>query len=405
FAVAGDTRLRSLEKDDVAAASTVYQNGSMFGSISGAILASGGGGISGAHLVAEDSSGAPASSTLSHADGTFSIQGLPQGSYTVYAEPLDGPVVGHNLSLGISGQKIDTGFGTTFFGGASNPTSVFVNTGSNTSLGTITARAQTTMRLSSSSPSAVHPGDTTTITASGAGLDSQDTPSITGSGFTITSSAVSAGSVSLTVSVGSNALTGLHSIHVVRLSGDARVLTGAVEVRNAAPSLSAISPTSGTPGTPITLTGKNLGSGGTAILGSGIVESPSATGTTASFACPTVDSGTYDVTFQNADGQFAAIKKAFTVTGGSSPSAPSGGNSPPPAITPSAFANNPTPAPTAPAQSAPSSVPMGGGGGGGGGSSCELEPAPVPASTLAPLAALALALCLARFGRARTISS
>ncbi|HEY0591886.1 MAG TPA: carboxypeptidase regulatory-like domain-containing protein [Thermoanaerobaculia bacterium] len=66
------------------------------------------GGVFGAQVVAVDANGAPVSSTLTAADGTFELAGLPPGHYRVYAEPLDGPVETKNLS-GVW-RDVQTGF-------------------------------------------------------------------------------------------------------------------------------------------------------------------------------------------------------------------------------------------------------------------------------------------------------
>jgi hypothetical protein len=48
--------------------------------------------VFGAIVVAVNASGQPAASTLSDPSGLYTIQGLPAGSYTVYAEPLNGRI-------------------------------------------------------------------------------------------------------------------------------------------------------------------------------------------------------------------------------------------------------------------------------------------------------------------------
>lgn len=49
--------------------------------------------VMGAHVVVVDSeSGEPIASTITNILGRFEIKAIPQGTYTVYAEPLDGPI-------------------------------------------------------------------------------------------------------------------------------------------------------------------------------------------------------------------------------------------------------------------------------------------------------------------------
>jgi len=56
------------------------------------------GGVFAAHVVAVNSKGSPVASALTGRDGKFEIRGLPEGDYSYYAEPLNGPVDRSNLS-------------------------------------------------------------------------------------------------------------------------------------------------------------------------------------------------------------------------------------------------------------------------------------------------------------------
>jgi len=56
------------------------------------------GGIFAAQVVAVNDKGEPVSTGLSDKDGNFSLQGVPTGTYRIYAEPLDGPFNVQNLS-------------------------------------------------------------------------------------------------------------------------------------------------------------------------------------------------------------------------------------------------------------------------------------------------------------------
>jgi uncharacterized protein (TIGR03437 family) len=88
----GRTRGRSLEMDDRIVASVIYPAGGFLtstGSIVGRVRDGSGGAIFGAHVVAVDSNGNVIAGALSQPDGGYSIQGLPPGSYTTYAEPID----------------------------------------------------------------------------------------------------------------------------------------------------------------------------------------------------------------------------------------------------------------------------------------------------------------------------
>jgi hypothetical protein len=103
------SNLTALSWDDLAGIATLYPKSSpdvATGAISGTVT-KGGAGIFGAHVYAEPTSGGQPYGgsirltpvgTLTRPDGTYTIQGLPPGSYTVTAEPLDGPVSGSDVS-------------------------------------------------------------------------------------------------------------------------------------------------------------------------------------------------------------------------------------------------------------------------------------------------------------------
>jgi uncharacterized protein (TIGR03437 family) len=89
--IAGRTNNRILGSDDIIAASVAYPAPgflSSTGTIRGRVR-DGSTNIFGAHVVAVDANGNVRASAISQPDGSYSIQGLPPASYTVYAEPLD----------------------------------------------------------------------------------------------------------------------------------------------------------------------------------------------------------------------------------------------------------------------------------------------------------------------------
>ena len=88
----GRIKGRTLEPDDTIAASVIYPApgfAASTGVLQGRVRDGGGAGIFGAQIVAVDSNGNVTSGALSQPDGGYSIQGLPPGAYTVYAEPID----------------------------------------------------------------------------------------------------------------------------------------------------------------------------------------------------------------------------------------------------------------------------------------------------------------------------
>ncbi|MDP9360638.1 MAG: matrixin family metalloprotease [Acidobacteriota bacterium] len=74
------------------------------------------GGIFAAQVVAVNDRGEPVATALSDKSGNFMLQGIPSGTYRIYAEPLDGPVNVQNLSGFWQTAKV-TSFPTQFAGG------------------------------------------------------------------------------------------------------------------------------------------------------------------------------------------------------------------------------------------------------------------------------------------------
>ena len=96
----GMTYQRNLSADDIAGISTLYPpaNFSSTGTLSGKVRTTGNVAVYGAIVVAVNASGQPVASTVSDPSGNYSIQGLPAGTYTVFAEPLAGRIGTQNIS-------------------------------------------------------------------------------------------------------------------------------------------------------------------------------------------------------------------------------------------------------------------------------------------------------------------
>jgi hypothetical protein len=108
-------RLPRLGSDDQLAIKAMYPSAEARreNSAIGGSVRSDGAPLFGAQVVAMNSQGVPVASTLSAADGSFNFPALPDGNYTFYAEPLDGPVEARNLS-GVWRGLTARSFRTTF---------------------------------------------------------------------------------------------------------------------------------------------------------------------------------------------------------------------------------------------------------------------------------------------------
>lgn len=99
------------------------------GTLSGTVRTSGGIAVPGAHVVALDSTGAAVVGDVSRPDGSYLLTGLYPGTYTVYAEPLDGVTIEQDLAQSEFMNSFYP-FVTTFVGGNASPSSVTVTAGS-----------------------------------------------------------------------------------------------------------------------------------------------------------------------------------------------------------------------------------------------------------------------------------
>lgn len=109
-----DDAKTNLDGDDSNAISTIYPARDFNGAtaaIHGNVAGSSGP-LFGAQVVAVDANGAPAATGLSDREGNYEIR-VPAGSYSLYVEPLDGPVGPQNLS-GVWRDGSDQGFRTEF---------------------------------------------------------------------------------------------------------------------------------------------------------------------------------------------------------------------------------------------------------------------------------------------------
>ncbi|MGE3164552.1 MAG: IPT/TIG domain-containing protein [Planctomycetota bacterium] len=324
FAATEITLPRALTLDDHAGAANLYPAGATTGSVSGTVRRSGDSSVViGAHVVAINDDGVVVASTYSGSDGTFTISPIPADTYQIYAEPIDQPVTGANLSSDIGGSA-QTNFATTFLGGNATPTSVAVTPGSSNAVGTLTVPATGPFNLTAatSQPVAAPRGNFAAITIFGTGLDGADeTVSVSGTGVTLFWSSFTNGGnprYSLILQILSTAEPGPRNITVSNAANEIAVLTGVVQVVEPSPTISMVTPSFGSSGggTAVTITGTNFVTGMTVFFGDTLATAVSVdSATQITCTSPSGGSGAVDVIVQNPEGNIAVASDGYEYEG------------------------------------------------------------------------------------------
>jgi hypothetical protein len=107
-----------LDSDDRIAISTIYhrEDPSLLGATLKGRVSGNGGAVFAAQVVAVNEQGVPVATGLTDTAGEFVLQGMPRGTYRLYAEPLDGPVDVRNLA-GVWREARVESFATRFAAG------------------------------------------------------------------------------------------------------------------------------------------------------------------------------------------------------------------------------------------------------------------------------------------------
>ncbi|MDE2665723.1 MAG: IPT/TIG domain-containing protein [Acidobacteriota bacterium] len=318
----GVTFFRVLQTDDRIGCSVLYPEPAFSrstGGIEGSVLLDGEG-VFGAHVVALDEEGRAVTSALSGEDGNYRISGLPAGSYTVYAEPLDGPVMERNIIKPRGSADFNTRFATTFLG--SGPDSqvgdpVAVSAGSTLTGQDIPVSPPALPHLNLDDPflgTRLHRGEKRSIRVFGDGLGFGSRYFLLGEGIVLESPRSIGGSgAEIQVNVEGSALLGSRSLFVEK--GDVlAALSGGLEVTEPGPEVSGITPRSGprAGGTSVTVTGSNFDRDAIVSLdgiplndqkwlNSGMIQ-----GTTGPNGC-----GSYNLLVINPDGSSDSLQSAF----------------------------------------------------------------------------------------------
>ena len=322
LAGSGVTFFRVLQTDDRIACSVLYPEPDFSrttGEIAGSVLLEGSA-VYGAHVVALDEEGRAVTSALSGEDGNYRISGLPAGSYTVYAEPLDGPVMERNIIKPRGSPDFNTRFATTFLGSGSDSQigdPVAVGAGATLAGQDISVSPPALPHLNLDDPflgTRLHTGEKRSIRVFGDGLGFGSRYFLLGEGVTLESPRSIGGSgAEIEVTVEGSAPLGSRSLFVEK--GDAlAALSGGLDVTEPGPEISDITPRSGprAGGTSVSVTGSNFDRDAIVSLdgiplndqewlNSGMIQ-----GTTGPNGC-----GSYNLLVINPDGSSDRLESAF----------------------------------------------------------------------------------------------
>jgi hypothetical protein len=232
----------TLDSDDIVAISSLYPRVDMTASaatLSGRVTGDGGG-IYAAQVVALNEKGQPVATALTNQQGAFEIEGIPPGTYRLYAEPLDGPVEVRNLSGSWQTAKTYS-FPTEFFDGGPLRVqagrvygNLILNSAGSIKLNPkfIGAFAPGTNNLSlDATPLAVSPGQTIAIAVAGDGfISGMTTFEVPNPGFRRTSNFSYAGNyVYASFAIASDAPDGSFAV-LVKSGNEMAALTGAIRI-------------------------------------------------------------------------------------------------------------------------------------------------------------------------------
>ncbi|HET7435825.1 MAG TPA: matrixin family metalloprotease [Thermoanaerobaculia bacterium] len=233
-----------LDSDDRVAVATSYPKADdsfAGGTLSGRVVGDGGG-IFAAQVVALSEQGEPVATALTNSVGEFTLSGLPNGRYRVYAEPLDGPVDVSKLE-GVWRQAKVQSFPTQFLDG--DP--IEVTNGK--VIGNLIVSSSGVVRLNpkwvgvtsangdlslSSTPISLKPGDNVTLAVAGDGFTSSMTQfEVLNPAFRRTSDFTWSGNyVSANYAIAPNA-SSTSAVILVKSGNETATLTGALRVRGA----------------------------------------------------------------------------------------------------------------------------------------------------------------------------
>lgn len=261
-----DTRVvlhRSLSRDEVHGLRSIDADAD-FARVRGRIVrASDGSAVAGAHVVARGSGGQTITSRLSGSSGDFRLDGLESGTYQLYATPLEGPV--RDVNLG-EAWTVETDFESTLLG---THEVVF---GEDLELGDLAVGADVEVSLGRSSddfPMRVVQGQTVSHSVRGTALQGGGTLSTPHPGVVVDDVGFFGTLAQFNVTVDPGVAPGHVDLEYVDLLGRRSILTGALEITPADPSVTLVTPASGSDGggSTLTLVGTGFRPGARVVIG------------------------------------------------------------------------------------------------------------------------------------------
>jgi hypothetical protein len=255
---------RSLSRDEFGGMRNLYGSGPS-GSITGHVQrSSDSSNVLGAFVVARDSSGRTAGSILTDDDGDFSLEGLDNDVYTVYAVPLDDPVSAANL---MGGFTIQTDFEPAYYGATAD-----LSGGGTVSLGTLSVDTDVALNLGRNSdtyPLRAIDGLTMPFTIRGTGLSAGSTLTASDPDVTVTNVNWLGSQVAFSLTIPVDEPIGHFDLQVVDAAGDLAVLPGAVEITPLNPTVVNVVPSLGSSsgGDLVTITGTDFHAGARVVIG------------------------------------------------------------------------------------------------------------------------------------------
>lgn len=259
---------RSLSQDEVRGMQHMYPSGSL-SKLKGTVRrASNGSVVKGAWVGARDADGRMVASALANSSGRFNLTGLPAGTYSVYATPLEGPVSSWNLT---SGHTVQTDFQATTLGQGS------LSAGGSTEMGDLYVDADASVLLGSVSddyPLRTIIGASTSLTVRGTGLVSGSTLEVSDPDVTLSNISWNIASVTFTAAVPQGELPGHLDLTVTDPGGSRSILCGGLELTPPDPLITLVQPiqADANGGATITVNGQDFRPGLRVVVGDRIYE-------------------------------------------------------------------------------------------------------------------------------------